>query len=253
MDTIYFTSLCSPLKRRGSASSHGNPSQTQFPHDTLRRRLPTSPCTHWCQLCPSYWPSIIHYQQCQLTKRRCSSILWPSKCTKTRRWWRRSSTKPPWRSFKRQFTKPSRSSVYPFQDGMVCQPPIRDYRRKLTITRPNPITPVSATGNKRRQRPRNWARPLVRTCSRHSTDPCLSCFWTMPGLHPTRSQFCCTLSLTLNPPPVKTSSLPTTISIALRYCWGSPVLTTLITFEAFHNGSKGSPWIKLFPCYQPQD
>ena len=98
MSTIYFTSWCSPLKRRGSAQNRDKPSQTRSTRNILRQRLPTSTCTHWCKLCPCHRPSLIHFHQRNLTKQKLSSIWWPKKCTKTQHWWCSSSSKPPRRS-----------------------------------------------------------------------------------------------------------------------------------------------------------
>ena len=62
MGMIYFTSRRSPPKRRGSASTQVKPSQTKSPNNTLRRSLPTSRRTPWCQWHPCHWPIPIHLQ-----------------------------------------------------------------------------------------------------------------------------------------------------------------------------------------------
>ena len=78
--------------------------------------------------------------------------LMTQKFNKMRQWQRSSSAKPPRNPLKHQFPKPSRSSVPPLINGMRLQPPSRYYWRKLKITSPMPIAPVSSTGHKRLQR-----------------------------------------------------------------------------------------------------
>ena len=146
MGTIFFTSRRYLLKRCVSDSTRIESSQTRSPCNTLRQRLFTSPCNHQFQLIPRHRPRIIHRQQLHLTKQRWSSIWWPINAPKRGIYGAATAPSLPDGLSKNHFTKPLISSIPHFLKGMVRQPPSWYSWRKLKMTRPNHITPVSLTG-----------------------------------------------------------------------------------------------------------
>ena len=155
-------------------------------------------------------------------------------------------------------TPTAKSSPPPFLNGIWHPRRNHSSLQELWLTSPRYTIQAYNIGFKRQHQQNNQASELVPACSPPYLTLYLQFFWTMPGLLPTGLTCCCILSLTLTPPPEKTSFSRYQTSLALKWEWGKqhrfyiPCLRCIPTSKRGIVGTNNSPLYHWNPGPRPQ-